>query len=78
MPLGIGEQRPNNYLEIWSALRENRESLRYAWLCMARRHSESVRVGDQPSSVAGPARARATRLAVVHQVGQLPLPLFSS
>jgi molybdopterin-dependent oxidoreductase alpha subunit len=30
-PFGIGEQRPNNYLEIWTALRENRASLRYAW-----------------------------------------------
>jgi molybdopterin-dependent oxidoreductase alpha subunit len=30
-PFGIGEQRPNNYLEIWNALRENRRNLRYAW-----------------------------------------------
>jgi molybdopterin-dependent oxidoreductase alpha subunit len=30
-PFGVGEQRPNNYLEIWKALRENRGSLRYAW-----------------------------------------------
>ena len=30
-PFGLGEQRPNNYLEIWKALRENRGSLRYAW-----------------------------------------------
>src|SRR5688500_3575025 len=30
-PFGIGEGRPNNYLEIWNAVRENRGELRYAW-----------------------------------------------
>jgi molybdopterin-dependent oxidoreductase alpha subunit len=30
-PFGVGEQKPNNYLEIWRALRENRENARYAW-----------------------------------------------
>jgi molybdopterin-dependent oxidoreductase alpha subunit len=30
-PVGIGEQRPNNYLEIWKAISENRRDLRYAW-----------------------------------------------
>lgn len=30
-PLGLGEQRPNNYLEIWRALWENRGQLPYAW-----------------------------------------------
>ena len=30
-PFGLGEQRPNNYLEIWKALRENQGNLRYAW-----------------------------------------------
>jgi molybdopterin-dependent oxidoreductase alpha subunit len=30
-PFGIGEQRPNNYLEIWNAISENRRNLRYAW-----------------------------------------------
>ena len=30
-PFGLGEQRPNNYLEIWNAIRENRGDLRYAW-----------------------------------------------
>ncbi|HZD70547.1 MAG TPA: FdhF/YdeP family oxidoreductase [Actinomycetes bacterium] len=29
-PFGLGEQRPNNYLEIWKALWENRDSLGYA------------------------------------------------
>jgi molybdopterin-dependent oxidoreductase alpha subunit len=30
-PFGIGEGRPNNYLEIAKALRENRDQLGYAW-----------------------------------------------
>ncbi len=30
-PFGIGEQHPNNYLEIWRAFKENRDSLRYGW-----------------------------------------------
>lgn len=30
-PFGIGERRPNNYLEIWNAIVENRDQLGYAW-----------------------------------------------
>ena len=30
-PFGIGEQHPNNYLDIWRALTENRDNLRYGW-----------------------------------------------
>ncbi|MDQ3941179.1 MAG: FdhF/YdeP family oxidoreductase [Actinomycetota bacterium] len=30
-PFGIGEQRPNNYAEIWSAFKDNRDELAYAW-----------------------------------------------
>ncbi|GAA2417559.1 FdhF/YdeP family oxidoreductase [Actinomadura vinacea] len=30
-PFGIGENRPNNYAEIWHAFKENRDQLRYAW-----------------------------------------------
>jgi molybdopterin-dependent oxidoreductase alpha subunit len=30
-PFGIGEGRPNNYLEIWKAVKENRSELPYAW-----------------------------------------------
>jgi len=35
-PLGIGEQRPNNYVEIWKALWENRGRLRYTWRILSR------------------------------------------
>jgi len=30
-PFGIGEQRPNNYAEIWNAFKENRDELGYTW-----------------------------------------------
>ena len=30
-PFGIGEQRPNNYAEIWRAFKENKGGRRYAW-----------------------------------------------
>ena len=30
-PFGIGEQKPNNYLELWRAFRENRRNAAYAW-----------------------------------------------
>lgn len=30
-PFGLGEQRPNNYLEIWKAISENRGNAAYAW-----------------------------------------------
>ena len=30
-PFGIGENRPNNYAEIWNALKENRDELGFAW-----------------------------------------------
>jgi molybdopterin-dependent oxidoreductase alpha subunit len=30
VPFGLGEQRPNNYLEIWKAIRENSDNLKYA------------------------------------------------
>lgn len=30
-PFGIGEQRPNNYFELWKALVDNRDQLPYTW-----------------------------------------------
>jgi molybdopterin-dependent oxidoreductase alpha subunit len=30
-PFGIGEQKPNNYRELWRAFRENKNNRRYAW-----------------------------------------------
>ncbi|MGQ0549627.1 MAG: FdhF/YdeP family oxidoreductase [Armatimonadota bacterium] len=34
-PLGIGHRRPNNYLEVWKALVENRDQLGFAWRILA-------------------------------------------
>ncbi len=34
-PFGIGEQRPNNYLEIWKAVWENRDQLAFAHRILA-------------------------------------------
>jgi molybdopterin-dependent oxidoreductase alpha subunit len=31
VPFGIGEQKPNNYLELYKAARDNRDQLGYAW-----------------------------------------------
>ncbi len=30
-PFGVGEGRPNNYLELWNAFKENKGRRRYAW-----------------------------------------------
>ena len=30
-PFGMGEEHPNNYLELWKAFKENRDQARYAW-----------------------------------------------
>ncbi len=30
-PFGIGQQRPNNYLEVWRAIEENSDQLPFAW-----------------------------------------------
>ena len=35
-PFGIGEQRPNNYSEIWRAIKENRDAPGYAWRILTR------------------------------------------
>jgi molybdopterin-dependent oxidoreductase alpha subunit len=35
-PFGVGEQRPNNYLEIWNAIWENRDQMDYAWRILRR------------------------------------------
>jgi len=35
-PFGIGEQRPNNFGEVFRAVRENRDSAGYAWRILSR------------------------------------------
>ena len=31
VPFGVGQQRPNNYAELWRAFSDNRDQLGYAW-----------------------------------------------
>jgi molybdopterin-dependent oxidoreductase alpha subunit len=44
-PFGIGEGRPNNYLEIVRAIRENRGRLRYAWRILKRGTCDGCALG---------------------------------
>jgi molybdopterin-dependent oxidoreductase alpha subunit len=46
-PFGIGEGRPNNYLEIAKALRENRGRLRYAWRILRRGTCDGCALGTK-------------------------------
>lgn len=44
-PFGIGETRPNAYLEIFRALRENSDSLGYAWRILTRGTCDGCSLG---------------------------------
>ncbi|MGE0157969.1 MAG: FdhF/YdeP family oxidoreductase [Gemmatimonadales bacterium] len=44
-PFGIGEQRPNAYLEIFRALRENSDNLAYAWRILTRGTCDGCSLG---------------------------------
>jgi molybdopterin-dependent oxidoreductase alpha subunit len=46
-PFGIGEGRPNNYLEIVRAIRENRGRLRYAWRILKRGTCDGCALGTK-------------------------------
>jgi molybdopterin-dependent oxidoreductase alpha subunit len=46
-PFGIGEGRPNNYAEIWKAVRENRGRLRYAWRILKRGTCDGCALGTK-------------------------------
>lgn len=46
-PFGIGEGRPNNYAEIWKAIRENRGRLRYAWRILKRGTCDGCALGTK-------------------------------
>jgi molybdopterin-dependent oxidoreductase alpha subunit len=46
-PFGIGEGRPNNYLEILGAIRENRGRLRYAWRILRRGTCDGCALGTK-------------------------------
>jgi molybdopterin-dependent oxidoreductase alpha subunit len=44
-PFGLGERKPNNYLEIWKAFRENRGRRRYAWQILHRGTCDGCALG---------------------------------
>jgi len=46
-PFGIGEGRPNNYLELWHALKENRDQARYAWRILTQGTCDGCSLGTK-------------------------------
>ncbi len=44
-PFGMGEQRPNNYLEIAKAIGENRDQLAYAWRILSQGTCDGCSLG---------------------------------
>ena len=46
-PFGIGEQRPNNYLELWQAVWENRDQARYAWRILTQGACDGCALGTK-------------------------------
>ncbi|MGE5286184.1 MAG: FdhF/YdeP family oxidoreductase [Micromonosporaceae bacterium] len=46
-PFGLGERKPNNYLEIWKAFRENRGRRRYAWDILRRGTCDGCSLGTK-------------------------------
>jgi hypothetical protein len=46
-PFGIGEEHPNNYLELWEAFRENRDQARYAWRILSQGTCDGCALGTK-------------------------------
>jgi molybdopterin-dependent oxidoreductase alpha subunit len=46
-PFGIGEEHPNNYLELWKAFRENRDQARYAWRILTQGTCDGCALGTK-------------------------------
>ncbi len=46
-PLGIGEQRPNNYREVFRAIRENRDNAGYAWRILSQGVCDGCALGTK-------------------------------
>jgi hypothetical protein len=46
-PFGIGEEHPNNYLELWNAFRENRDQARYAWRILSQGTCDGCALGTK-------------------------------
>ena len=46
-PFGIGEQRPNNFVEVFRAIWKNRDNLRYAWRVLDRGVCDGCALGTK-------------------------------
>jgi hypothetical protein len=46
-PFGIGEEHPNNYLELWKAFKENRDQARYAWRILTQGTCDGCALGTK-------------------------------
>jgi anaerobic selenocysteine-containing dehydrogenase len=46
-PFGMGEEHPNNYLELWNAFRENRDQARYAWRILTQGTCDGCALGTK-------------------------------
>src|SRR5512132_1901984 len=46
-PFGIGEEHPNNYLELWKAFKENRDQARYAWRILSQGTCDGCALGTK-------------------------------
>ncbi|HEX6673413.1 MAG TPA: FdhF/YdeP family oxidoreductase [Actinomycetes bacterium] len=46
-PFGIGEQKPNNYFELWRAFRENRDNAAYAWRILTQGTCDGCSLGTK-------------------------------
>jgi molybdopterin-dependent oxidoreductase alpha subunit len=44
-PFGIGQQKPNNYRELWRAFKENRDNAAYAWRILTRGTCDGCSLG---------------------------------
>lgn len=47
VPFGFGEQRPNNYHELWRALMENRDELGFAWRILSQGVCDGCALGTR-------------------------------
>jgi molybdopterin-dependent oxidoreductase alpha subunit len=46
-PFGIGQQKPNNYRELWRAFRENRDNAAYAWRILTQGTCDGCSLGTK-------------------------------
>ena len=44
---GMGEEHPNNYLELWKAFKENRDQARYAWRILTQGTCDGCALGTK-------------------------------